>query len=59
MAVHIVTNETKYICLSTDAKPSPIGAGATLHETDTGKPYVWTGAAWVEDLRYQYAKAVT
>lgn len=37
--------------LSTDSKPTSYAYGSTYYETDTGIPYVYTGAGWVEDRR--------
>ena len=34
--------------LSSDTKPTAIPDGATFYETDTGKVYIRTGAAWVQ-----------
>jgi hypothetical protein len=57
MSVKITTNEKRYIGLSTDTKPSDstLPAGSTFHELNTGKQFVWDGAAWVDDLRLIYA----
>jgi hypothetical protein len=42
--------------LAADAKPRATAIGSKFSEMDTGKTYIWTGAAWIEDLRYGYAK---
>lgn len=38
---------TKFLGLSTDAKPTFGLAGSIFEESDTGKPFGWTGAVWV------------
>ncbi len=40
----------KFICLSTDTKPTiGILPGTEAFETDTGKTYIYSGSAWVEE----------
>lgn len=59
MAVaYFVFSEGNYriLCLSGDAKPSADN-GITLVETDTGKFYLRTGGAWVEQANNIYATA--
>lgn len=46
MAVVKVSNSDKYTCLAADTKPSSALAGSTCYETDTGRMYIWGGAAW-------------
>jgi hypothetical protein len=42
--------------LAADAKPNSTAIGSKFSEMDTGKVFIWTGAAWVEDLRFGYTK---
>lgn len=45
-----------FIGLSTDSKTNLTRTiGATFLETNTGKPWIWDGESWVEDLRMIYA----
>lgn len=37
-----------YIGLAADDKPTPDQPGSKYYESDTGKTWIWTGAAWVE-----------
>lgn len=43
--------------LSTETKPtdSSIDVGVKFLETNTGKRWIYTGTAWVEDLQLIYA----
>lgn len=59
MAVTLVSKEAKtWLGLSSDTKPITLIIGSRFIETDTGKPWIWTGAAWVADLTYSFSKAV-
>lgn len=43
---------TEMLGLSTDAKPTNVGAGSTFEETDTGNVYKFDGSAWFLDGNY-------
>lgn len=40
-------------CLSTDTKPTCFAVGSIMIAVDTGKVYMWSGSAWVEELSLQ------
>jgi hypothetical protein len=43
-------NEMWYLGLSTDTKPTEkTDIGTTFFETDTGKTFIYTGSAWVQE----------
>jgi hypothetical protein len=41
--------KVRYVCLSTDTKPTDVVVGAEIYETDTGDTYIYSGSAWVEE----------
>lgn len=48
MAVYLHATVQTWIGLSTDTKPAaPTYVGSRFYEYDTGRTYVWNGAAWV------------
>ena len=50
MAVKLITTIQRWVGISTDDKPTPDWEGSTFKETDTGKRFIWTNSAWVEDF---------
>ncbi len=49
MAVKRITTIDRWICLSTDTKPTEnVNPGSECLEADTLKNYVYTGGSWVE-----------
>ena len=40
-------------CLSTDDKPVGYATGSKITEVDTGKLFMYSGSAWVEQFSYQ------
>lgn len=48
LAFQIVTKTARYLCISTDTKPTTgIEMSSLALETDTGNEFVFNGAAWV------------
>jgi hypothetical protein len=49
MAVKLLTDKREFLGLAGDTKPTLTtgGVGAKFYETDTGKIFIWDGAAWV------------
>lgn len=52
MTTNLITAIQRWIGTSTDTKPTlNVNTGSTFYETDTKTLYVWSGSAWVVDLR--------
>lgn len=48
------TGYCEYAGLSTDTKPTEgVGVGSIFLEVDTGKVFIYSGAAWVEQFSFQ------
>lgn len=50
MTVYLYSGRQRWIGLSTDLKPDAKWIHSEFHELDSGKHFVWDGAAWTQDV---------
>ena len=47
MSVNLISNQSLYIALSSDVKPTDVNIGSRLLETDTNLKYIFDGSNWI------------